>query len=78
MLLNGAALQRSSRAAQQRGELSLSAPSPPPPQQQQRPPAMDAGTKATVQKMPTLTGKACPRDGDEWAERLKEELACLI
>ena len=39
---------------------------------------MDAGTKATVQKMPTLTVKACPRDGDEWAERLKEELACLI
>jgi ufm1-conjugating enzyme 1 len=40
--------------------------------------SIDATTKSTVQKMPMLTVKAGPRDGDEWAERLKEELGCLI
>ena len=40
--------------------------------------SIDAETKSTVQKMPMLTVKAGPRDGEEWAERLKEELGCLI
>jgi ufm1-conjugating enzyme 1 len=39
---------------------------------------MDATTKAAVQKLPLLSVKAGPRDGPEWIERLKEELACLV
>jgi hypothetical protein len=39
---------------------------------------MDAATKTTVQKLPLLSVKAGPRDGDKWIERLKEELACLV
>ena len=39
---------------------------------------MDAGTKATVAKIPLLTVKAGPRDGDKWVARLKEELTALI
>ena len=39
---------------------------------------MDAATKSTVQKLPLLTVKAGPRDGEAWIERLKEELACLV
>eukprot|EP00913_Durusdinium_trenchii_P026070 g24457.t1 len=38
----------------------------------------DEKTKAAVQKIPLLTVKAGPRDGTEWVERLKEELAALI
>ena len=34
--------------------------------------------KADVQKIPLLTVKAGPRDGADWVERLKEELAALI
>lgn len=33
---------------------------------------MDAATKATVQKLPMLTVKAGPRDGDDWIKRVKE------
>jgi ufm1-conjugating enzyme 1 len=39
---------------------------------------VDAATKATMNKIPLLTRKAGPRDGDEWVERLKEEYAALI
>ena len=38
----------------------------------------DADTKATVQKLPMLTIKAGPRDGDEWIKRVKEEYMALI
>lgn len=31
-----------------------------------------------MQKIPLLTVKAGPRDGADWIERLKEELAALI
>ena len=31
-----------------------------------------------MQKIPLLTVKAGPRDGADWVERLKEELAALI
>lgn len=33
----------------------------------------DTSTKAVVQKIPLLTVKAGPRDGEEWKKRLKEE-----
>ena len=32
----------------------------------------DSNTKANVQKIPMLTVKAGPRDGEEWGKRLKE------
>eukprot|EP00929_Paragymnodinium_shiwhaense_P069728 TRINITY_DN35182_c0_g1_i1.p2 TRINITY_DN35182_c0_g1~~TRINITY_DN35182_c0_g1_i1.p2 ORF type:complete len:164 (-),score=42.75 TRINITY_DN35182_c0_g1_i1:362-853(-) len=35
-------------------------------------------TKAEVQKIPLLTVKAGPLDGEQWIERLKEELTALI
>eukprot|EP00933_Yihiella_yeosuensis_P046841 TRINITY_DN4246_c0_g1_i1.p1 TRINITY_DN4246_c0_g1~~TRINITY_DN4246_c0_g1_i1.p1 ORF type:complete len:170 (+),score=32.47 TRINITY_DN4246_c0_g1_i1:140-649(+) len=38
----------------------------------------DDKTKAVVQKIPLLSVKAGPRDGADWVERLKEELAALI
>ncbi|CAE7780169.1 unnamed protein product [Symbiodinium pilosum] len=38
----------------------------------------DEKTKAAVQKLPLLSVKAGPRDGPDWVERLKEELAALI
>ena len=38
----------------------------------------DEATKATVQKLPMLTVKAGPRDGDEWIKRMKEEYMALI
>merc|ERR1711871_916022 len=38
----------------------------------------DDATKATVQKLPMLTVKAGPRDGDDWVKRMKEELMALI
>ena len=40
--------------------------------------SVDADTKATVQKLPMLTVKAGPRDGDEWIKRVKEEYMALI
>jgi len=39
---------------------------------------MEAGTKNTVQKIPLLTVRAGPRDGEKWVERLKEEYTALI
>ena len=39
---------------------------------------MEASTKNTVQKIPLLTVKAGPRDGEKWVERLKEEYTALI
>lgn len=33
----------------------------------------DTSTKSVVQKIPLLTVKAGPRDGEEWKKRLKEE-----
>mmetsp|Transcript_16635 Transcript_16635/g.34125 ORF Transcript_16635/g.34125 Transcript_16635/m.34125 type:complete len:112 (-) Transcript_16635:383-718(-) len=39
---------------------------------------MDDGTKATVQKIPLLSIRAGPRDGEAWNARLKEELTALI
>ena len=38
----------------------------------------DDATKATVQKLPLLTVKAGPRDGDDWIARVKEEYMALI
>eukprot|EP00232_Nephroselmis_pyriformis_P001430 CAMPEP_0182912896 /NCGR_PEP_ID=MMETSP0034_2-20130328/37755_1 /TAXON_ID=156128 /ORGANISM="Nephroselmis pyriformis, Strain CCMP717" /LENGTH=166 /DNA_ID=CAMNT_0025049589 /DNA_START=70 /DNA_END=570 /DNA_ORIENTATION=- len=38
----------------------------------------DSNTKANVQKIPMLTVKAGPRDGEEWGKRLKEEYTALI
>ena len=38
----------------------------------------DEATKATVQKLPLLTVKAGPRDGDDWIARVKEEYMALI
>mmetsp|Transcript_89909 Transcript_89909/g.178690 ORF Transcript_89909/g.178690 Transcript_89909/m.178690 type:complete len:165 (-) Transcript_89909:60-554(-) len=35
-------------------------------------------TKSELQKIPLLTVKAGPRDGEAWVERLKEELAAMI
>lgn len=39
---------------------------------------VDSLTKTTVQKIPLLTVRAGPRDGDEWVKRLKQELKALI
>ena len=39
---------------------------------------MDEGTKQTVQKLPMLSVKAGPRDGEEWIKRMKEEYLALI
>jgi ufm1-conjugating enzyme 1 len=39
---------------------------------------MDERTKTTVSKIPLLTVRASPRDGDAWTARLKEELTALI
>lgn len=41
-------------------------------------PPIDETTKKTVQKIPLLTTRAGPRDGDKWIERLKEEYQALI
>lgn len=38
----------------------------------------DEATKSTVQKLPLLTVKAGPRDGEEWTKRMKEEYMALI
>lgn len=38
----------------------------------------DEATKSTVQKLPLLTVRAGPRDGEEWVKRLKEEYMALI
>ncbi len=38
----------------------------------------DEATKSTVQKLPLLTVKAGPRDGEEWIKRMKEEYMALI
>jgi ufm1-conjugating enzyme 1 len=39
---------------------------------------MDNQVKSTLQKIPLLTVKAGPRDGDEWIARLKQEYKALI
>ncbi len=39
---------------------------------------MDEATKKTLASIPLLRTKAGPRDGDEWASRLKEEYMSLI
>ena len=39
---------------------------------------MDTNTRNTVQKIPLLTVRAGPRDGEKWIERLKEEYTALI
>ena len=39
---------------------------------------VDEATKKTVQKLPMLTVKAGPRDGEEWIKRMKEEYMALI
>ena len=39
---------------------------------------LDDNTKATLQKIPLLTVRAGPRDGDQWIARLKEEYQSLI
>ena len=39
---------------------------------------VDAATKATVQKLPMLSVKAGPRDGEDWIKRMKEEYQALI
>ncbi|EGG17031.1 ubiquitin-like post-translational modifier [Cavenderia fasciculata] len=39
---------------------------------------MDSEIKRTVAKIPLLSIKAGPRDGDKWIERLKEEYTALI
>jgi ufm1-conjugating enzyme 1 len=39
---------------------------------------IDDSTKRTVQKIPLLTTRAGPRDGEEWTKRLKEEYLALI
>jgi len=41
-------------------------------------PAISPATKTILQKIPLLTVKAGPRDGDEWMARLKEEYSRLI
>mmetsp|Transcript_33242 Transcript_33242/g.83782 ORF Transcript_33242/g.83782 Transcript_33242/m.83782 type:complete len:109 (-) Transcript_33242:15-341(-) len=40
--------------------------------------SFDDKTKSTVQKIPLLTVKAGPRDGETWKNRVKEELGALI
>ena len=39
---------------------------------------VDATTKAMVQKLPMLSVRAGPRDGEDWIKRMKEELMALI
>jgi len=39
---------------------------------------IDKASQTTAQKIPLLTIKAGPRDGDKWVARLKEELTSLI
>ncbi|KAL2895386.1 Ubiquitin-fold modifier-conjugating enzyme 1 [Bienertia sinuspersici] len=39
---------------------------------------LDTRTKSTLTKIPLLTKKAGPRDGEAWTERLKEEYKALI
>lgn len=39
---------------------------------------MDNQVKSTLQKIPLLTIKAGPRDGDAWVQRLKQEYKALI
>lgn len=39
---------------------------------------IDESTKATVQKIPLLSVRAGPRDGDDWIKRYKQELNALI
>ena len=39
---------------------------------------MDDDIKERVKRIPLLTVKAGPRDGEEWARRLKEEYKALI
>lgn len=38
----------------------------------------DPSTKSTLTRIPLLTTKAGPRDGDAWKQRLKEEYKSLI
>jgi ufm1-conjugating enzyme 1 len=38
----------------------------------------DAGTTNAVKRIPLLTAKAGPRDGEAWKERLKQEMKALI
>eukprot|EP00793_Prasinoderma_coloniale_P006975 PRCOL_00001807-RA len=38
----------------------------------------DAGTRDAVKRIPLLTVKAGPRDGEQWTERLKQEMKALI
>ena len=38
----------------------------------------DEQTKSTVQKLPLLSVKAGPRDGEDWIKRMKEEYMALI
>merc|ERR1719183_902114 len=38
----------------------------------------DSSTTESVKKIPLLTTKAGPRDGEEWVKRLKEEYKALI
>lgn len=40
--------------------------------------SVDAATKDTIKKLPLLTVKAGPRDGDDWIKRMKEEYMSLI
>jgi len=39
---------------------------------------IDEATKQNVQKLPLLTTRAGPRDGENWIKRLKEEYGALI
>lgn len=39
---------------------------------------IDETTKSAVQKLPLLTTRAGPRDGENWTKRLKEEYLALI
>jgi ufm1-conjugating enzyme 1 len=39
---------------------------------------LDAATTRTVHRIPMLTVRAGPRDGEAWIERLKEEYTALI
>jgi hypothetical protein len=37
----------------------------------------DAGTRDAVKRIPLLTVKAGPRDGEQWTERLKQEMKAV-
>lgn len=39
---------------------------------------VDEVTKKTLSNIPLLKTKASPRDGEQWRQRLKEELQALI